>query len=930
MRHEAPLRQSGQNGGTVNDDRSPSQSIHAMSGAQALLRLASDRHGGLDAEEAEVRLLRWGANAIPPPPRPSALLRFARQFHNVLIYLLLGAGAVTAILGHLVDSAVIFAVVLVNALIGFVQEGRAEDALAGIRRMLSNRARVVRGGRRVEVDAEVLVPGDIVHLAGGDRVPADMRLLELRGLRIDESALTGESVPVDKAIVEVAPAAELADRRCMAYAGTMVSHGIAVGVVSATGLDSEIGRISTMVRDGAPLSTPLMRQLARFGHQITWLVLVLAVAAYAFGVWWRGYAAAEMFLASVGLAVAAIPEGLPAIMTIALAIGVRRMALRNAIVRRLPAVEALGSVTVICSDKTGTLTRNEMAVQRAFVAGASFDVAGEGYSPEGTVTPMADAGTASSDEVLLELARAGLLCNDATLECEQGRWSVSGDPTEGALLSFAGRLGLDIRFELEACPRVDAIPFESRHSYMASLHHDHEGHRLVLLKGAPERVLEFCDGERRAGDRAPVDRRWWLAAMAAAADDGMRLLAVAMKVAPADAGALTFADIEGGGFTLLGMLAISDPARTEAADAVALCRQAGIGVRMITGDHVATAAAIARRLGVADEVRTMTGAEIEATSDEALRDAVRRTQVFARASPEHKLRLVRALQAGGEVVSMTGDGVNDAPALKQADIGVAMGCKGTETARDAAEMVLADDNFASIAAAVEEGRTVYDNLRKAIVFILPTNGGEALMILAAVLVGLSLPITPAQILWVNMITAVTLALALAFEPAEADIMRRPPRRAEEALLDRFLAWRIALVSVLLVGTSLGQFLLDLAHGASLEVARTGAVNALVIGEVAYLFSVRRLRASALSRGGARGLGPCLVAVGIVAVAQLLFTYAGPMQALFGSRPLEAGVWARMLAAGFVVFAVVEAEKLLLSRCRRGSRQRPPPTVGARN
>ena len=492
---------------------------------------------------------------------------------------------------------------------------------------------------------------------------------------------------------------------------------------------------------------------------------------------------------------------------------------------------------------------------------------------------------------------------------------MTGDPTEGALLSFAGRMGLDARFELEACPRVDAIPFESRHSYMASLHHDHAGHRLVLLKGAPERVLEFCSGERRAGEHVALERHWWLSAMAAAADDGMRLLAVAMRLAPPDAATLAVGDVEAGGFTLLGMLAISDPPRAEAGAAVNRCLQAGIAVRMITGDHAATAVAIARRLGLATDVRGMTGAEIEGTSDEALRRSVRETQVFARASPEHKLRLVRALQASGEVVAMTGDGVNDAPALKQADIGVAMGCKGTETARDAAEMVLADDNFASIAAAVEEGRTVYDNLRKAIVFILPTNGGEALMILAAILAGLSLPITPAQILWVNMITAVTLALALAFEPAETDIMRRPPRKPDEALLDRFLAWRTVLVSLLLVGTSLGQFLYDLAAGAAIEVARTVAVNALVIGEIAYLFSVRRLRAGAFAEGGLGGLRACLVATGVVAAAQMLFTYAPPMQSLFGSHPLDLDSWLRILAGGGIVFAVVELEKIILRRLR---------------
>ncbi len=889
--------------------------IHAQPAGMVPDLLQTDRHRGLEREEAVRRRAAHGPNSIPPPPRRGAVRRFAAQFHNVLIYVLLVAGAITALIGHAVDSAVILGVVLINAVIGFVQEGRAEDALAAIRGMLSSTARVLRDGERRELAADLLVPGDVVLLAAGDRVPADLRLIEVRGLRIDESALTGESVPADKGAAPVAPDAVLGDRSSMAYSGTLVSYGQGIGVVSAIGLATELGRISSMVRHEIQLSTPLMRQLARFGRQITWAILLLALLAFAFGVLLRGYPAEEMFLAAVGLAVAAIPEGLPAIVTIALAIGVKRMASRNAIVRRLPAVEALGSVTVICSDKTGTLTRNEMAVQSALLAEGAFPVAGGGYEPRGEVTRPDGTLADDSDRCLTELARAVLLCNDASLSRDGEDWRVHGDPTEGALLSFAGKVGLDAHFESEAFPRLDVIPFESQHSYMASLHHDHAGRRFVFLKGAPERVMEFCSRQREAGEDLPLDRGRWHRVMAAAAEDGMRLLAAAVRVADPARDELLFADVEAAGFTLLGMLAISDPPRSEAAEAVARCGRAGVAVRMITCDHAATAVAFGRRLGLAEPVRALTGRDIEALDDEGLRAAVRDVPVFARASPEHKLRLVCALQANGEVVAMTGDGVNDAPALKQADIGVAMGCKGTEAAREAAEMVLADDNFASIAAAVEEGRTVYDNLRKAIVFILPTNVGEALMILVAIAAGLTLPITPAQILWVNMITAVTLALALAFEPAERNVMARPPRRAEEALLDRFLLWRSLFVSTLLVAASLGQFLYDLDQGASLATARTGAVNALVMGEVAYLFSARRLRAGAFSAGAPAGLAPVLLAVAAVLFAQYLFTHAGPMQRLFGSEPLSAGMWLRIVASGILLFACVEAEKWLLARLK---------------
>ncbi|MFZ5474196.1 MAG: HAD-IC family P-type ATPase, partial [Pseudomonadota bacterium] len=786
-----------------------------------------------------------------------------------------------------------------------------------IRDMLSPHAQVLRDGRRQEIDAAELVPGDIVYLASGDRVPADLRLIEVKSLRIEEAALTGESVAVEKQTGAVPAEAPLGDRASMAWSGTLVTYGQGAGLVVATGAATEIGRISRMLTEVQALTTPLLRQMTVFGHWLTVVILGIAALTFAYGFLLRGFSAGEMFLAAVGLAVAAIPEGLPAILTITLAIGVQAMARRRAIVRRLPAVEALGSVTVICSDKTGTLTRNEMTVQELITADGVFTVTGAGYAPHGGFALDGRETTPEAWPILLEAARVGLLCNDARLDPAGEAWHLTGDPTEGALITLGLKAGLDPRFEAEALPRTDVIPFESEHRFMATLHHDHAGHGWIYLKGAPERVLELCAAQRQGGADVALQTAAWHEAMAAAAGRGMRLLALAAKPAGADQRSLTFADVEAGGFVLLAVTGIADPPREEAIRAVADCRSAGIRVKMITGDHAATASAIGRQLGLADEVHALTGAEIEAMDEARLRRAVKDTEIFARASPEHKLRLVSALQAEGEVVAMTGDGVNDAPALKRADVGVAMGMKGTEAAKEAAEIVLADDNFASIAAAVEEGRTIYDNIRKAIVFILPTNGGQAGVLVAAIVLGLQqLPITPVQILWVNMVTAVTLALALAFEPAESDIMRRPPRDPREAILTPFMLWRVAFVSLLLVAGSLGLFLWELGRGASIEVARTATVNLLLMGEVFYLFNCRRLTNPVLSRQGFIGNRYVWLAIGVLLALQLGFTYLPAMQALFHTAALDLAAWGRIVAYGVLVFLAVEAEKAVVRRLRR--------------
>ena len=867
--------------------------------------------GGLTAGEASRRLTEHGPNRLTPPQRRGPFMRFLLQFHNVLIYVLLAAAVVTALLAHWVDTAVIVGVVVINALIGFIQEGKAEQAMDAIRRMLSPEATVLRGGKRFVVPAETLVPGDIVLLASGDKVPADLRLLSVKNLRIEEAALTGESTAVEKGNTPVAADAVLGDRNCMAYSGTLVVYGQGTGVVVATADATEIGRISAMLQEVQTMTTPLLRQMETFGRWLTIAILILAALTLLFGWAVHQFPLGDMFLAAVSMAVAAIPEGLPAVLTITLALGVQRMAGRNAIVRRLPAVETLGSVTTICTDKTGTLTKNEMTVQRVVTATEVFEVSGSGYAPQGGFTIAGREADMAEHAHVQDLLRAGLLCNDADLQEEDGRWRIAGDPTEGALITLACKAGMDRVMEQDRLPRTDHIPFESEHRFMATLHHDHAGHAFIFAKGAVEQVLAMCHWQRGVGEDGPLDLSYWHGKMAEIGARGQRVLALAMKTVDAAQRTLNFADMRGG-YTLLGMVGISDPPREEAIAAVRDCKAAGIRVKMITGDHADTARAIAAQIGIGNG-HVLTGSELDVLDDEALRRTVRNVDVYARASPEHKLRLVQALQANGEIVAMTGDGVNDAPALKRADIGVAMGMKGTEVAKEAAEMVLADDNFATIAHAVQEGRTVYDNIKKAIVFIMPTNGGEAGIVLLAILFGMALPLTPVQILWVNMVTAVTLALALSFEQAEPDVMRRAPRAAREPILSRFMVWRIGFVSTLLAVGVVVLFLWELARGDSLETARTVAVNALVMGEIVYLFNCRYLLAPVRSWQDFTGNPYVLLTIAILLVIQLAFTYLPAMQALFGVVALDAKAWGLILGFGVLLFVAVELEKNAIRR-----------------
>ncbi|MDX9884295.1 cation-transporting P-type ATPase [Thauera sp.] len=881
---------------------------HGLGADEVMARLSSDS-AGLSAAEAERRLAELGPNRLPTPPKEGLLKRFFKHFNDVLIYVLLAAATITAVLGHWIDTGVILGVVVINAIIGFIQEGKAEQALEGIRKMLSLRAHARREGQWSEVDADGLVPGDIVRLRSGDRVPADLRLVEATNLRIEESALTGESVPADKSTDAVDAKAGVGDRFGMAFSGTLVAAGRGIGVVVATGANTELGRINRLIAEVQTLQTPLTRQMAQFSKILSVAIVALAALMLVIGLQVHELPLAEVFLAAIGFAVAAIPEGLPAILTITLALGVQRMAQRNAITRKLTAVETLGAVTVICSDKTGTLTKNEMTARHVVTRGGFYEVSGTGYRPEGDITLDGRSASLQSSSHLHAVIEVVAVANDTHVAEEDGQWKVTGEPTEGALRTLADKAG----FDADAHERHASIPFESANKFMATLNTVPGGTRRILLKGAPDRLLDRCASELGAEDELqPLDRAFWEEQIEALSAEGLRVLAAAAREVAGDKDELALEDLEED-MVFLGLIGIIDPPRPEATDAIRSCHTAGIRVKMITGDHAGTARAIGIEmgLGTADELKVISGAEIEAASDEELQAIAHDCDIFARTSPEHKLRLVKALQARGEVVAMTGDGVNDAPALKRADVGVAMGIKGTEATKEAAEIVLADDNFSTIERAVEEGRTIYDNLRKAILFILPTNGAQGLVMLAAVVLGLTLPLTPVQILWVNMVVAVTLALALAFEPAEPGVMQRPPRRPGAPIMDRAMLGRVGFVSLLIGGATIGSFEYSLHAGMELAAARTMAVNTLVIAQAWYLFNSRFLTASSLAPARMFTNPAAQISVAILILLQLGFVYLPIMNTWFGTTPVGLDAWLAPLAIGAVVFLIIEAEKALL-------------------
>ena len=870
---------------------------HDLAVPEVLLLLECDHRTGLGEEEAARRLELYGANELPHTRTAGPLVRFLRQMNNPLIYVLVAAGLVTLFLKDYVDSSVIFGVVLLNALVGFIQESKAGSALEALQSMVHTEAWVVRDAHRQRIRSELLVPGDLVLLETGDKVPADLRLVVQTELRIDESALTGESQPSAKEDVVLPPVTPVADRRNMAYSGTFVTGGTGTGIVVATGAATQLGEIHRLVGSARTLATPLTRKLAGFSAWLTVVILGLAAVTFAIGVA-RGEPAAEMFTAAVALAVGAIPEGLPAAVTITLAIGVSRMARRGAVIRRLPAVETLGGATVICSDKTGTLTENRMTVRRLWTV--TDEIAVPLSAADDDLAPPTLTDRAATWCLLV-----GACCNDSRLS-EDG--DGLGDPTETAMLVVARTYGVDVRH----LRRLETVTFSSERQYMATTHLDAStGQEVLMVKGAVERVLALCGGQMTAaGDTQPLDEVAVLGAADRLAGEGMRVLATALARAPAEG---TLEGLGTGGarpLTFVGLQAMLDPPRATAAAAVRSCRSAGLAIKMITGDHARTAESIARQIGLiddSDEGTVLTGTELDLIDDASLPDAVEGAAVFARVSPSQKLRLVEALQVRNHVVAMTGDGVNDAPALKRADIGVAMGLGGTEVAKDAGDMVLTDDDFATIEAAVEEGRGVFDNLTKFIVWTLPTNMGEGAVILVAILLGTSLPILPTQILWINMTTAVVLGLMLAWEPKEPGIMTRPPRDPRKSLLTGPVVFRTLLVSALLVIGSWWVFDYELSHGASLAASRTAAVNVFVTVEAFYLFSCRSLTRPVWRTEFFTNKW-LLVGVMVQALGQLAFTYLPAMNTLFQTEPIGVQTWGRIFVVATLATLVVALDK----------------------
>ncbi len=879
--------------------------------SEALIELLASTKVGLSKTEAAARLAQFGPNTLPSAKPVPAWRRLLKQTQNMMIYVLAGSMFISLGLQHFIDAGVIFAVIVTNTLVGFFQEGKAENALRAIMSMTKTQCLVMRDGELLSLNGAQLVPGDVVMLQAGDKVPADLRIIKSKDLYCDESSLTGESLPGAKSVVAVAADTPLAERSCMAYMGTLVSRGSAHGLVCLTGAKTEIGKVSTMVDKITTEPTLLQNQIEQFAKRLTIVIIIAAVITIAIGMGLYQYDIGTMFQAAIAIAVAAIPEGLPAVVTIVLAVGVQRMASKNALMRRLPSVEVLGSVDIICTDKTGTLTANAMTARRIVSAHHNFHIHGEGYDPEGEIHSNDTDTSAQHGSFLNQAAIVALLCNDSSIQppnLDNTDWSVSGDPTEAALLVFALKHDLVKEQIQREWPRVDEIPFSSDARYMATLHHNHDGQRLIAVKGAPDRIIEFCDHQFGPQGSEPLDSEYWQAQMDDLASQGMRVLALAYRD-DIDSQSLNHQHVEQH-LTLLALIGLNDPPRTGVSESIQQCYSAGIQIKMITGDNPITALAIAKELGMnADEV--MTGAELDQQSPEQLADSAERCHVFARTSPANKLQLVNALRARNHTVAMTGDGVNDAPALRQADIGVAMGKKGTDAARDAADFVLTDDNFSTITHAVAEGRSVYDNIVKAIIFILPTSLAESLVILAAILLGQLLPITPAQVIWVNTITAITLALTLAFERAENDIMLRPPRSSQQPLITLALLWRTAFVGVGAAAIIFALFRYYLAQGASVEMARTVAVNALVMIEALYLLNCRFLRRSIFSLSLFKGAMPSLLGILAVAILQLGFSYWSVSQSIFDLADLALHDWLIITLAASPLILLVELEKVVL-------------------
>jgi magnesium-transporting ATPase (P-type) len=863
---------------------------------------------GLTTAEAQHRQTEVGMNFLPEASPPHPLMRLIKQFHNPLIYLLLVAAGVAFWLNHIVDTVVIMAAVLVNAITGFVQEQRAQRAMNALSELITPRVKVKRDGIWQDLSSRALVPGDVVMIEAGDRIAADAKLIQSHRLRIDESMLTGESVPANKAQGQQTASTSIHARESMVFAGTLAVQGQAQVLIVATATHTELGRVNHLIAEITPLTTPLIQQIDRFSRRFGLIILAGSAGLYVFAVYGRGYSPSDALFAIIGLSVAAIPEGLPAVITITMAIGVQRMAKQHAIIRHLPAVETLGATTVICSDKTGTLTRNEMTVQHLFLPGTTVSVGGVGYAPVGDLQEEND--NVFNPQLAQLFFEACVLCNQADLFEQSGTWVSAGDPMEAALLTLAMKAKLDIKQTRDNATLTDQIPFAARARFMATQHQTPQGTR-IYIKGAPELLLAHCDRElSQTGQTLALEINRWQDLILQCAQRGERVLALATLDDTSQHPLNTWQDTLPKNLALLGFVSMIDPPRAEAMAAIAQCYQAGIDVKMITGDHAITALSIAKQLGLAVNPTVITGQELDQLTDQQWPETIQRTQVFARTHPEHKLRIVKTLQAQHAVVAMTGDGVNDAPALKQANIGISMGQKSTEAAKQASSMVLADDNFTSIVAAVKEGRTVYDNIQKVIAWTLPTNCAEALIMIIAIVLGFTLPISAAQILWVNLVTASTLGLSLAFEPSEPSILIRPPRAAQTPLLSKFLVWRIALVSCLILLSIYGTIAYAQFNQFSIAHQNTLVVNSLVVLEVAYLFAVRFLHQGSVSHVGIIGTPAVWLAVGVVVVLQLALTYVPWLNQAFELKPATATDWAFILSQGVILLVVLETEKWL--------------------
>ncbi|WP_069364176.1 cation-transporting P-type ATPase [Salisediminibacterium beveridgei] len=871
---------------------------HAQSKEDVLSGLDVNQDKGLTSDQVSEKLNEYGKNELPEKESESELIKFLKHFHDVLIYILIVAAVITAVLGHYIDTAVILLVAVINASIGYFQESKAEQALEGIKNMLSLEANVLRNGSKQMIDASEVVPGDLVYLNAGDKIPADLRLLQADNLKTEEAALTGESTSTEKVTGELDEDTVLGDRENMAFSGTSVTSGTGVGIVVATGSHTEIGKINESISEVEELKTPLMKQTDRFGKQVAMFIVASSALLYVFGFFVRDYGAAELLLSIIGLAVAAIPEGLPAIISIILALGVQNMAKRKAIVRNLPSVETLGAVSVICSDKTGTLTKNEMTVTSVMTRESAYEVTGTGYSPKGEIKKDDTEVSVDEESHLKDLLKIMKTCNDAELQEDDGTWTINGEPTEGCLLTLAEKADGEV-------PRHDVIskiPFDSAYKYMAVLIEE-EGERYIYIKGAPDRLFDMAkEGE------SDFDRSFWEDKMKERTTKGERVLAAGIKKVDSTKEEVDHDDLFSG-VNFIGFTGIIDPPREEAIVAVEECKKAGIQVKMITGDHKDTAMAIGEQMGIGDGQKGLEGREIDEMSDEELSAAIMEYDVFARTSPENKLRLVKALQENDQVSAMTGDGVNDAPALKRADIGVAMGIKGTEVAKESSQMVLVDDNFETIVGAVEEGRRVYSNLKKTILFILPTNGAQSLLIMISILLGTTMPLSPIQILWVNMVIAVTVSLALAFEPLEEGAMNRKPRPVKTPLLTPYYIFRIAFVSLLIGGGTLlfSQNLL----GADVDEAYLNSVvlQTVVIMQMFHLFNTRNEIGFAFNRNFFKNKVAFLVS-GVLLGLQAFILYVPFMNVAFGTVPLGLDYWLIPIGLGIIVFTIIEIEKTI--------------------